>query len=95
MSLTLDDVKRIAMLARIGLGEEEAARTLVQLDAVFGLIERLQSVDTRGVEPMTHPGEMSLRLRDDVADEPQRRDEYQAAAPSVERGLYLVPRVIE
>lgn len=44
---------------------------------------------------MTHPGEMSLRLRDDVADEPQRRDEYQAAAPSVERGLYLVPRVIE
>lgn len=48
MSLTLDDVKRIAMLARIGLGEEEAARTLTQLEAVFGLIERLQSVDTRG-----------------------------------------------
>ena len=67
----------------------------VQLDAVFGLIERLQAVDTRGVEPMTHPGDMSLRLRDDVVDEPQRRDDYQALAPSVERGLYLVPRVIE
>lgn len=95
MSLTLDDVKRIAMLARIGLADDEAARTLVQLDAVFGLIERLQAVDTRGVEPMTHPGEMSLRLRDDVVDEPQRRDDYQTVAPSVERGLYLVPRVIE
>ena len=95
MSLTLDDVKRIALLARIGLGEDEAASTLAQLDAVFGLIERLQAVDTRGVEPMTHPVEMALRLRDDVADAPQRRDEYQAAAPSVERGLYLVPRVLE
>ncbi len=95
MSLTLDDVKRIAMLARIGLTDDEAARTLAQLDAVFGLIERLQSIDTRGVEPMTHPGEMSLRLRDDVVDEPQRRDDYQAVAPSVERGLYLVPRVLE
>ncbi|KAA0212169.1 MAG: Asp-tRNA(Asn)/Glu-tRNA(Gln) amidotransferase subunit GatC [Lautropia sp.] len=95
MSLTLDDVQRIAMLARIGLGEQEAVRTCAQLEAVFGLIEQLQSVDTRGVEPMTHPGEAGLRLRDDVADEPQRREEYQAVAPSVERGLYLVPRVIE
>ena len=95
MSLTLDDVKRIAMLARIGLTATEAGRMQAQLDAVFGLIGQLQAVDTRDVEPMTHPGETSLRLRDDVADEPQRRDEYQAAAPSVERGLYLVPRVIE
>src|SRR5690606_11205629 len=95
MSLTLDDVKRIAMLARIGLADDEAERTLGQLNAVFGLIERLQAVATRGVEPMTHPGDMGLRLRDDVVDEPQRRDDYQAMAPSVERGLYLVPRVIE
>jgi len=95
MSLTLSDVKRIAMLARIGLADDEAERMLVQLDAVFGLIERLQAVDTAGVEPMTHPGDMALRLRDDVADEPDRRADYQAVAPSVERGLYLVPRVIE
>lgn len=95
MSLTLDDVKRIAMLARVGLSEDEAARTLAQLGAVFGLIERLQAVDTAGVEPMTHPGDLALRLREDVVDEPDRRDDYQAAAPSVERGLYLVPRVIE
>jgi aspartyl-tRNA(Asn)/glutamyl-tRNA(Gln) amidotransferase subunit C len=95
MSLALSDVKRIAMLARIGLADDEAERMLVQLDAVFGLIERLQAVDTAGVEPMTHPGDMALRLRDDVADEPDRRADYQAVAPSVERGLYLVPRVIE
>ena len=95
MSLTLDDVKRIAMLARIGLADGEAERTLGQLNAVFGLIERLQAVDTGGVEPMTHPGDMTLRLRDDVVDEADRRDAYQAVAPSVERGLYLVPRVIE
>jgi len=95
MPLTLDDVKRIAMLARIGLADGEAERTLEQLNAVFGLIERLQAVDTSGVEPMTHPGDMTLRLRDDVVDESDRRDAYQAVAPSVERGLYLVPRVIE
>ncbi|MBN9463822.1 MAG: Asp-tRNA(Asn)/Glu-tRNA(Gln) amidotransferase subunit GatC [Burkholderiales bacterium] len=95
MSLTLADVHRIATLARIGLADDEAARTLAQLDAVFGLIERLQSVDTAGVEPMTHPVELALRLRDDVADEPERRDACQALAPSVERGLYLVPRVLE
>jgi aspartyl-tRNA(Asn)/glutamyl-tRNA(Gln) amidotransferase subunit C len=95
MSLTLDDVKRIAMLARIGLNEDEAQTMLAQLDAVFGLIERLQAVDTTGVEPMTHPGDMSLRLRDDVVTEPERRADYQAQAPSVERGLYLVPRVVE
>jgi len=95
MALTLTDVHRIATLARIGLADDEAGRILTQLNAVFGLIERLQSVDTRGVAPMTHPVEMALRLREDVVDEPGRRDDYQASAPSVQRGLYLVPRVLE
>src|SRR5690606_7328023 len=95
MSLTLDDVKRIAMLARIGLAAADAAPTLGPLNAVLGLIERLPAVDTRGADPVTHPGEHARRPRDDVVDEPQRRDDYQAMAPSVERGLYLVPRVIE
>ena len=81
------------MLARIEL--DGAARTLDQLNAVFGLIERLQAVDTTGVEPMTHPQAMALRLRDDAVTETDQRQAYQASAPSVERGLYLVPKVIE
>lgn len=83
------------MLARIELDGDEAARTLDQLNAVFGLIERLQAVDTSGVEPMTHPQAMALRLRDDAVTETDQRQAYQASAPSVERGLYLVPKVIE
>ncbi len=83
------------MLARIELDGDEAARTLDQLNAVFGLIERLQAVDTTGVEPMTHPQAMALRLRDDAVTETDQRQAYQASAPSVERGLYLVPKVIE
>ncbi len=62
---------------------------------MFALIEQLQSVDTAGVEPMTHAQDLALRLRPDEVTEPNRRDDYQQVAPSVEHGLYLVPRVIE
>jgi aspartyl-tRNA(Asn)/glutamyl-tRNA(Gln) amidotransferase subunit C len=68
---------------------------LDSLNQVFGLIESLQSVDTTGVEPMTHALDLALRLRADQVTEPDRRDAYQQVAPSVERGLYLVPKVIE
>jgi aspartyl-tRNA(Asn)/glutamyl-tRNA(Gln) amidotransferase subunit C len=68
---------------------------LERLNEVLALIETLQSVDTRGVEPMTHAGDVALRLRADEVTEPDRRDEYQSVAPAVERGLYLVPKVIE
>ena len=95
MSLAPSDVQRIAMLARIALDADESARTLEQLNAVFGLIERLQSIDTSGVEPMTHAGDIALRLREDRVFEPDWRDGCQAVAPAVERGLYLVPKVIE
>ena len=95
MTLSVDDVRRIARLARLALPEDEIAATRAQLDSVFGLIERLQAVDTTGVEPMTHPQPMALRLRADEATEPDLREEYQRVAPSVEQGLYLVPRVIE
>ncbi|MFP5406554.1 MAG: Asp-tRNA(Asn)/Glu-tRNA(Gln) amidotransferase subunit GatC [Gammaproteobacteria bacterium] len=95
MSLTASDVQRLATLVRIDLEAAEAARTLEQLNAVFGLIERLQSVDTTGVEPMTHARDLVLRLREDVVTEPDRRTAYQESAPAVEDGLYLVPQVIE
>ncbi|HWS76472.1 MAG TPA: Asp-tRNA(Asn)/Glu-tRNA(Gln) amidotransferase subunit GatC [Quisquiliibacterium sp.] len=95
MSLSVADVRRIARLARLALSEDEAATTQAQLGSVFGLIERLQAVDTEGVEPMTHPQPMALRLRADEVTEANRRDDFQQVAPSVEKGLYLVPRVIE
>ncbi len=95
MSLSAADVRRIARLSRLALDDTEAERMLGRLNEVFGLIERLQAVDTTGVEPMTHAQELPLRLRPDEVTEPDRRDEYQQAAPAVERGLYLVPRVIE
>ncbi len=95
MSLSLDDVMRIAHLARLRLDDDEAGRTLAQLNAVFALIEELRAEPTDGVAPMTHAEEIALRLRPDQVDEPDRRTDYQAVAPAVEQGLYLVPRVIE
>jgi len=95
MPLTDADVARLARLARLDLSGEQAQRTLGQLNAVLGLIEQLQAVDTRGVEPMTHPTDMALRLRPDLASEPNDREANQRSAPVVERGLFLVPKVIE
>lgn len=99
MSFTHADVARIAQLARIALTDAETAATAVQLNGVFALIETMRAVDTAGVEPLTTPlaaiGEFSLRLRDDAVTEPGRREDFQKPAPSVEEGLYLVPKVIE
>ena len=85
----------MAELARLDLPADEAARTLGPLNRVLELIEALQAVDTQGVEPMTHAGDLTLRLREDAVTETDRRSDYQAVAPAVEQGLYLVPRVIE
>ncbi len=95
MSLTSEQVQRIALLARIELGEAEAATTRDHLNGIFGLIEEMQAVDTRGVEPMAHAQEFSQRLRADAVSEPDRRAVFQAVAPETEAGLYLVPKVIE
>ena len=99
MSLTAADVRRIAQLARLELSEADAQHTLAQLNDVFGLIEALRAVDTTGVEPLAHPTavmeRVALRLRDDVASEPNQREANQQSAPAVERGLFLVPKVIE
>lgn len=95
MSLTAADVERLAKLALLELSGQDVERTLVQLNSVFELIGQLQSVDTTGVEPMTHPIALGLRLRADEVTETDRREQYQRVAPAVEQGLYLVPRVIE
>jgi aspartyl-tRNA(Asn)/glutamyl-tRNA(Gln) amidotransferase subunit C len=95
MSLDLDDVKRIAQLARIEVTQAQSEQVFVHLQRVFALIEQLQSVDTRGVEPMSHAQNAGLRLREDRVTEHDMRDSFQAVASQVEAGLYLVPKVIE
>ena len=95
MSLTAAAVARLAILARLELSAQEAKTTLSQLNSVFDLIGQLQAVDTAGVEPMTHPIAMGLRLREDQVTESDAREQYQQVAPATEQGLYLVPRVIE
>ncbi|MBS0309521.1 MAG: Asp-tRNA(Asn)/Glu-tRNA(Gln) amidotransferase subunit GatC [Proteobacteria bacterium] len=100
MSLVLSDVKRLAILARLELTDDQAAATLPKLNGIFGLVEQMKAVDTRGIEPLNHPiaafqPDLALRLRDDAVTEPDRRDDYQQAAPATQDGLYLVPKVIE
>ena len=95
MSLTLEQVKRIAHLARIETSDAEALTTQGHLNGIFQLIEQMQAVDTEGVEPMAHAQDLSQRLREDAVTEGDRCAAYQAIAPEVEAGLYLVPKVIE
>ena len=95
MSLTLEQVQRIAHLARIEISAAEAATTQGHLNGIFQLIEQMQAVDTRGVEPMAHAQDLSQRLRDDTVTEEDRRVAFQDVAPETEAGLYLVPKVIE
>ena len=95
MSLSQQDILHIARLARIRVSEAEAELARDQLNSIFGLIEQMQAVDTSGVEPMSHALDVSQRLRTDKVTESDLRDKFQAIAPAVENGLYLVPKVIE
>jgi aspartyl-tRNA(Asn)/glutamyl-tRNA(Gln) amidotransferase subunit C len=95
MALTTSDIQRLAQLARLKVGGEQEQAVLQQLNDVFGLIEQLRAAPTQGVAPMTHLHDMSLRLRADEVSETNHREAYQKPAPLVEKGLYLVPRVIE
>jgi aspartyl-tRNA(Asn)/glutamyl-tRNA(Gln) amidotransferase subunit C len=95
MSLTPDQLQRIASLACIDISAEEAQGVAERLNRVLGLIDQLQAVDTQGIEPMSHALDVVQRLRPDAVTEPDRRDDYQKGAPAVEHGLYLVPKVIE
>ena len=95
MTLTIDDVKRIADLAYIEINDQEAQETLQQLTGIFDLIESMQAVDTASVEPMSHAQSVTQRLREDAVTETVDRELYQSIAPQVEAGLYLVPQVIE
>jgi aspartyl-tRNA(Asn)/glutamyl-tRNA(Gln) amidotransferase subunit C len=95
MSLNPEEVRRIAHLARIELSAGELGATGEQLNGILAFIEQLQQVDTTGVEPMAHAIDLGQRLRPDQVSESDRRGAFQAIAPEVEGGLYLVPKVIE
>jgi aspartyl-tRNA(Asn)/glutamyl-tRNA(Gln) amidotransferase subunit C len=99
MSLSDDQVRRIARLARIEIRPDESAAVASRLNRVLGLIEQMSAVDTKGIEPMAHPLDQQLpqgqRLRADQVTESDRRGLYQSVAPAVQDGLYLVPKVIE
>ncbi len=99
MSLSPDQIQRIARLARIAIGEGESEAVRERLNRVLGLIDAMQKIDTGGVMPMAHPLEDYVpdgqRVRPDEVTEADRHAEFQALAPAVERDLYLVPKVIE
>jgi aspartyl-tRNA(Asn)/glutamyl-tRNA(Gln) amidotransferase subunit C len=95
MALTLEDVKRVAHLARIAIDEAEARAALSQINDVFRLVAEMQAVDTRGIEPMSHALDVVQRLRVDAVTESDQHALFQSVAPQVEGDLYLVPKVIE
>ena len=99
MSLTVSDISRIAQLARLELGSAESARLQQQLGQFFDIVDAMRAVDTTGIAPLAHPAaiisDVVLRLRADCATEPNQREANQRNAPAVERGLFLVPKVIE
>lgn len=99
MALTSQDIARIANLARLELSDSESERMLTQINGFFDIVEKMRAVDTAGIEPLSHPvaavQDVALRLRDDVPSEPDNREANQQSAPAVERGLFLVPKVIE
>ena len=95
MPLALEEVRRIAELPRIGISDAEARAVRAQLNDIFELIGQMQKVSTDGIAPMTHARGSALRLREDAVTEGDQREQFQAVAPQVEQGLYLVPKVIE
>lgn len=95
MSLSTQDVEKVARLARLAMTPAEIETARSQLSGIFGLIEEMQAVDTKGIEPMSHAQDVAQRLRCDKVTETNQREAFQAIAPQVEGGLYLVPQVIE
>lgn len=95
MSLNSDQIKQVAHLARLQLKPEQVEHYAKQLSNIFEMVGQLASAKTDDVAPMAHPLEMTQRLRPDAVTEPNQREIFQAHAPAVQDGLYLVPKVIE
>lgn len=95
MALGDEEVRAIAHLARIRIDDDAVDGYAKDLSGILEFVDQMANVDTEGVEPMAHPLDATQRLRPDEVTEPDRREHYQRCAPSVEAGLYLVPRVVE
>jgi aspartyl-tRNA(Asn)/glutamyl-tRNA(Gln) amidotransferase subunit C len=95
MSLDKDQVRHIAMLARLEVADDESADMVDKLSRIVDFVDQLSQADTEGVVPMAHPLDVAQRLRADIVTESDHRDDYQQNAPAVAEGLYLVPKVIE
>ena len=95
MSITAKEITHIAKLARLKTDPDQAEFYANQLSRILDLVEQMNNINTDQIEPMSHPQDAALRLREDKVTAPNLREEYQAIAPASEEGLYLVPKVIE
>jgi aspartyl-tRNA(Asn)/glutamyl-tRNA(Gln) amidotransferase subunit C len=93
--LSLEEIRRLARLARLGLSTDEALAMQEQLNGILAMVDQMNAVDTEGVAPMSHPMEAAQRLREDRVTEADERELMLSLAPAVADGLYLVPKVIE
>jgi aspartyl-tRNA(Asn)/glutamyl-tRNA(Gln) amidotransferase subunit C len=95
MSISAEEVKKVAHLARLAMPDEYMVAYTQNLSNILDLVAQMSAVNTDGVTPMAHPLDMTQRLREDVVTETNQRDYYQSIAPETEDGLYLVPKVLE
>jgi len=95
MSLSADDVRKIAHLARLGIEEKDVASYAQDLSNMLDLMVQMGELETDNIKPMAHPLDQQQRLRADVVTEENQREQFQTLAPQVEAGLYLVPKVID
>ncbi len=95
MSLSPEQIKQVAHLARLEVTADQVATYATQLSNIMGMVDQLSAAKTEGVAPMAHPLEMTQRLRPDAVTETNQRERFQSIAPAVQDGLYLVPKVIE
>ncbi len=95
MTISPEEVLKIAQLARLQINQEEVEQYATDLSNIMSLVDQMNKVDTQGIEPMAHPQDVEQRLREDKVTEENQRDRFQTIAPRAEKGLYLVPKVIE
>ncbi|MFT4609033.1 MAG: aspartyl-tRNA(Asn)/glutamyl-tRNA(Gln) amidotransferase subunit C [Cellvibrionaceae bacterium] len=89
------EIAKLAQLARINIEPEMVDEVTGSITSILNLVDQLQTADTTDIEPMAHPLDLVQRLRADVITEVNQRDELQAVAPAVDKGLFLVPKVID